>query len=157
VGAVGDVAQRVGDRTVSRRTKTSDDAVLAMRSVAHTGWVIERECANLGITLAQYRLLDFVRAEPVRAGALATKAAISRPNLTTVVDTLEARGWIRREAVPGDRRGVTLEVTDSGLDILRQVDDAFADRIDALLEPDERATVFAGLHVLLDALHRNRT
>jgi DNA-binding MarR family transcriptional regulator len=126
-----------------------------MRSVAHTGWVMERECTNLGLTLAQYRLLDFVRAEPQRAGALATKSAISRPNLTTLVDTLETRGWIRREAVPGDRRGVTLEVTESGLDVLRQVDDAFAARIDALLEPDERATVFAGLHVLLDALARN--
>jgi DNA-binding MarR family transcriptional regulator len=140
---------------VSRRPKTSDDAVLAMRSVAHTGWVIERECANLGITLAQYRLLDFVRTEPVRAGALATKAAISRPNLSAVVETLVTRGWLRRETVPGDRRGVTLEVTESGLDILRQVEDAFAARIEDLLEPDERATVFAGLHVLLDALHRH--
>jgi DNA-binding MarR family transcriptional regulator len=155
VGAIGDVAQR--ERVVSPRTRTKPDeqATLAMRGVVHMGWVIERECTRIGLTLAQYRLLDFVRAEPVRAGALATKAAISRPNLTTIVDTLEARGWIQRDTVPGDRRGVTLEVTDSGLDMLRQVEAAFATRVDDLLEADERKTVFDGLHALLDAMHRN--
>ncbi|HUR76920.1 MAG TPA: MarR family transcriptional regulator [Acidimicrobiales bacterium] len=138
---------------MSRRTKT-EATVEAMRAVVHTGWVIERECMGLGLTLAQYRLLDFVRAEPVRAGALATKAEISRPNLTTIVDTLEARGWIQRERVPGDRRGVTLEVTESGLSLLRQVEAAFAERVDDLLDTAERATVFSGLELLLGALHR---
>jgi len=139
------------------RAKTSDKAVLAMRGVAHTGWVIERECSRLGVTLAQYRLLDFVRVEPTRAGALATKAAISRPNLTTIVDTLVTRGWIRRDSVEGDRRGVTLEVTDAGLAMLRGVEDAFAKRMDDLLEPHERKTVFEGLEILLNALGRARS
>ena len=138
---------------MTRRTKV--DVQEPMRAVVHTGWIIERECTNLGVTLAQYRLLDFVRAEPVRAGALATKAAISKPNLTTIVDTLETRGWIQRSSVPGDRRGVTLEVTEAGLAILEAVEAAFATRIDDLLDADERATVFDGLDVLLGALHRH--
>jgi DNA-binding MarR family transcriptional regulator len=150
MGPVGNVAQR--GHGVSRRTKA--DAELALRAVVHTGWIIERECTDLGLTLAQYRLLDFVRAEPVRAGALATKAEISRPNLTTIVDTLEARGWIQRDRVPGDRRGVTLEVTESGLAMLREVEAVFAARLDGLLDSDERATVLSGLDVLLGALHR---
>jgi len=128
----------------------------AMRAIVHAGWLIERECVNLGLTMAQYRLLDFARSEPVRAGALATKAEISRPNLTTIVDTLEARGWIQRERVPGDRRGVTLEVTESGLAILQAVEAAFSERIDEALSPSERTKVFAGLEVLLDAMHRER-
>ena len=139
---------------MSRRVKADEHAVLAMRAVVHTSWIIERECIRLGVTLAQYRLLDFARAEPVRAGELATRAAISRPNLTTIVDTLETRGWIQRDRVPGDRRGVTLEVTASGVEVLRQVEAAFAERVDDLLEDDERATVFTGLDVLLEALHR---
>ena len=141
---------------MSRQTKADAQAELALRAIVHTGWIIERECVALGITLAQYRLLDFVRSEPVRAGALATKAEISKPNLTTIVDTLETRGWIQRDRVPGDRRGVTLDVTESGLAMLRQVEAALADRLAGLLDSADRARVFDGLGVLLEALHRDR-
>ncbi len=128
-----------------------------MRAVVHAGWIIERECTRLGVTLAQYRLLDFVRSEPVRAGALAAKAAISKPNLTTIVDGLETRGWIRRDRVPGDRRGVSLEVTESGLAVLGQVEAAFAARFEDVLSAPQQSKVVAGLQVLLDAMHRSST
>lgn len=119
--------------------------------------MLERECEQAGLTLAQYRLLDFVRTEPVRAGALAAKAAISRPSLTTIMDTLEARGFIQRDRVPGDRRGVTLELTHDGLKVLCLAEEGFARKLSEVVAPTEVKTVLAGISTLRDGLIRFAT
>ncbi|MEY2426346.1 MAG: hypothetical protein QOI61_1918, partial [Actinomycetota bacterium] len=73
---------------------------------------------------------------------------------TTSMDTLEARGMILRDRVPGDRRGVSLELTDAGLTALRAVEDAFAVRLADMFRPAEMRTVFSGLAVLREGLRR---
>lgn len=126
----------------------------AIRGLSHASRALEHDCERAGLTLAQYRLLDFIRIEPVRAGALAEKAAISRPNLTTIMDTLETRGLIVRDRVPGDRRGVSLEVTDAGVAALVEAEGAFAKRLTEQLRPSELRSLLAGLGVLADASRR---
>ncbi len=126
----------------------------AVRTLAHASRMLEHDCEQAGLTLAQYRLLEWVRIEPVRAGELAAKATISRPSLTTSMDTLEARGLILRDRVPGDRRGVSLELTDAGLTALRSVEDAFGVRLAEIVRPAELKTVLSGLGVLREGLRR---
>lgn len=51
----------------------------------------------------------------------AEAAAISKGTLTGVVKTLEARGWLARHGVPGDRRLVELRLTPEGLTLMREL------------------------------------
>jgi len=51
----------------------------------------------------------------------AQAAAISKGTLTGVAKTLEARGWLRRETDPGDRRLVQLSLTDSGVALMEEL------------------------------------
>lgn len=130
-----------------------DDAV---RTLAMTSRVVER--ALDGMTLPQFRILALVARAPERASRLATAAAVSRPSLTGVLDGLEARGWVRRNDVDGDRRGVTLVVTAAGRRALDGANAAVAARLGEVLahvDDDDRQRCLDGLAVLGDAIRRD--
>lgn len=48
------------------------------------------------------------------AGQLGTATAVTSGTMTNRIDRLEDRGFVRREADPGDRRAVRVVLTDSG-------------------------------------------
>ena len=50
----------------------------------------------------------------LRMSALAEAAGSSRSRLSHAVAQLEQRGWVRRQACPGDRRGQLAVLTDDG-------------------------------------------
>ena len=80
---------------------------------------------------------------------------LSSAGITSRIDRLERRGFVRRLADPNDRRGVMVELTDEGLEA---VDSAVAaltvsDRqLLARLEPDEIAQLESILRKLLGGL-----
>ncbi|HUR76399.1 MAG TPA: MarR family transcriptional regulator [Acidimicrobiales bacterium] len=137
--------------------RKQDQLFEAVRALAHTSRLLEKECEQAGLTMGHYRLLDWIRHEPARAGELAEKAAISRPSLTTAMDGLEARGLIHRDRVPGDRRGVSLEVTDDGIKALDAVESAFAARVGDYLSNGELKTFVDGVRGLREGIRRART
>ena len=114
------------------------------------GRVLERSLADM--TLPQFRVLTVIASSPERANRLAEKAAMSRPSLTGLLDGLEARGWVQRVNVEGDRRGVQLEVTLAGEAALREAEKAMTAELQRVLRssPDDRTTIIDGL----DALER---
>lgn len=130
-----------------------DDAV---RTLAIVSRVVER--ALDGMTLPQFRVLALVARAPERASRLATAAAVSRPSLTGVLDGLEAKGWVRRGEVDGDRRGVTLAVTPAGRRALDAANGAVAARLDEVLgyvDARDRQRCLDGLAVLGEAVRRD--
>jgi DNA-binding MarR family transcriptional regulator len=52
---------------------------------------------------------------------------IQRPNLVTILDQLQARGLVRRGAVPGDRRSYALSLTPEGAALLQKAKAAHAE------------------------------
>lgn len=50
----------------------------------------------------------------LRMSELAQQVQLSTSGLTRLVDRLEARGYVCREACPGDRRGLNAALTDEG-------------------------------------------
>jgi DNA-binding MarR family transcriptional regulator len=103
----------------------------ASRAMALLGRTLERACADL--TLAQYRVLAMVASGDARASKLAERLAVARPTVTAVVDGLVERGYLRREAVPGDRRSASIVVTKEGRARLAQAEDALSARLEHLL------------------------
>jgi DNA-binding MarR family transcriptional regulator len=103
----------------------------ASRAMALLGRTLERACADL--TLAQYRVLAMVSSGDARASKLAERLAIAKPTVTAVVDGLVDRGYLRREAVPGDRRSASIVVTRAGRTRLATAETAMSARLEHLL------------------------
>lgn len=86
----------------------------------------EADLAEAGLPpLGWYDVLWALRRSPerrLRINALADEVAIlSRTGLVRLVDRIEAAGLLRREAVPGDRRGAYAVITDEGVAMLRRM------------------------------------
>ena len=137
-----------GPRRESQHFERDEKLIEGARVVAHLGRVMEKACDAVGVTISQYRILSYVGFQAQRAGELADRAAVSRPTLTVALDTLEQRGLVRRERVPGDRRGIRLELTESGRDALARAEEALSDQLRRLVPPDELDNVLAGLAVI---------
>jgi len=74
-----------------------------------------------GLTVPQYRLLSAVAEAPAaRSGELAERMGVSAPTTTRMLAGLERAGIIRRDAVPGDRRAITVALTAKGSRLLER-------------------------------------
>jgi DNA-binding MarR family transcriptional regulator len=130
------------------------DRIGAVLGLAFGARMVERALGEM--TLPQFRVLSLIDSSPERASRIAEKAAVTRPSLTGLLDGLEARGWVCRVEVDGDRRGVGLEVTAEGRDALRAAEANVTDRLEQVLgemPAAEQAVVLRGL----DALGRTIT
>jgi DNA-binding MarR family transcriptional regulator len=103
------------------------------------------ECAAFNITPVQYSALVAIDERPgVDATRLSALIAFDRSTIGNVLDRLENRGLIRREASAQDRRQKLLHLTREGKTILRQVRPLVLrvqNRILAPLSEEERATL----------------
>ena len=86
---------------------------------------INRDLAEAGLPdLTWYDVLwTLHRADGrrLRIRELADAAVLSSTGMTRFVDRLEGEGLVRREAVPGDRRGAYAVITKSGVGLLRRM------------------------------------
>jgi DNA-binding MarR family transcriptional regulator len=82
-----------------------------------------REVADaLGISFARARALRRVARRPQTMRELATALGTDPPNLTVLVDDLEAQGLLRRRPHPTDRRAKLVETTPKGAELARRAD-----------------------------------
>lgn len=92
------------------------------------------------------------RLSPTR---LAKGLMLSSAGVTSRIDRLERRGFVRRLADPNDRRGVLIELTDTGLEVVDAAVAANSASDRQLLErfsPEEIAQLEALLRKLLGGL-----
>lgn len=86
---------------------------------------IDRDLEEAGVgSLSDYDVLYTLYLSPGRRQRLsevASAALLSRSGLTRLLDRLEKKGYLRREACPEDRRGLFAVLTDEGLGELRRI------------------------------------
>jgi DNA-binding MarR family transcriptional regulator len=121
----------------------------------------KRQMEPIGITPAQARLLRTVSTydTPPRMADLAARLEVVPRAVTSLVDGLEASGWVRRAPDPTNRRVVRIEITDTGmatLNSLRGARRSAAEEILAPLTAGQRETLGGLLSTLVDgtAAHR---
>jgi DNA-binding MarR family transcriptional regulator len=98
-------------------------------------------------------LARIVRDGPQRLTELANVEGISQPGMTQLVTRLERDGLVRRTASSGDRRGVLVELTGAGVELVgaRRAERAEAlEQLLAQLDPADQAAI----HTALPALAR---
>lgn len=76
--------------------------------------------AERDLTLMQGKMLGLLR-RPMPMRTLADLLACDASNVTGIVDRLAARGLVRREADPSDRRVKRVTLTDEGEETVRQI------------------------------------
>jgi len=94
------------------------------------------------LTLSQVSALaTVVRSGPMSVGQLADAEALPSPAVTRLADKLEAVGLIGRRPNPQDRRGVLLEPTAKGRQLMAEREEArnswLAERLGALPSADK--------------------
>lgn len=72
---------------------------------------------QLGLNRTDLRCLDWLFDGPMSAGELAAATGLSSAATTTLVDRLEAKGFVRRVGDSADRRRVLVELTVNGRDL----------------------------------------
>jgi DNA-binding MarR family transcriptional regulator len=103
--------------------------LIAEVSALRTGrWMTQ--AAQEGLTAVQARALVALDPQvPAKMGVLGAALCIDRASLTELVDQLESRGYVQRQASPQDRRVKVLAVTPTGTAAREHL-------IEALITPD---------------------
>lgn len=104
-------------------------ALLALQRATHATWhVLAAGLADLRLTASEINALANLADGRGRSVSELARAAGTRPTtLTSVLDRLERRGHITRGPLPGDRRGVLVELTRSGREAAAAIRHAIAD------------------------------
>lgn len=79
--------------------------------------VLDHDLQAHGLQLSEYEIISVLSEAPrlrLRMSEIAELVVQSRSRLTHTAGRLEKRGWVRREACVGDRRGVELVLTEAG-------------------------------------------
>lgn len=82
-------------------------------------------CENAGTakksTLSlRTKVLYLLKDRPLKAGELISALCVAKPNVTALTNSLEADGLITKTRSSGDRREVTLALTESGVEYLNE-------------------------------------
>jgi DNA-binding MarR family transcriptional regulator len=109
--------------------RIAPEALAAWRALLNAHAVatgrIEEELREAGLPpLGWYDVLWPLYRAPqrrLRMGELSGEVVLSRTGMTRLVDRLEAAGLLRREPVPGDRRGSYAVLTAAGERTLREM------------------------------------
>lgn len=81
---------------------------------------IRKMLADVGITEQQWRVLRVLNEEgPQEPTHIADRACLLLPSLTRILQKLELKGLIRRQAHPCDKRRQIVEITETGNQIIR--------------------------------------
>jgi DNA-binding MarR family transcriptional regulator len=95
------------------------------------------ECRSYGLTPLQvFALIDVENSESgsLSMNEAAERLAVSLSTMTRLADRLVAQGLVRRLPVPGDRRGVRIELTPTGSELCRKVAASYLAIYEGLLE-----------------------
>ena len=81
-----------------------------------------RVMAAAGLTISQFGVLEALYHKgPLCQRDVATKILKSTGNITLVIDNLEKSALVRRERDTGDRRYLTVHLTESGSELIAKV------------------------------------
>jgi MarR family transcriptional regulator, 2-MHQ and catechol-resistance regulon repressor len=111
--------------------------VKLMRAADTVANNVHRHLQTLGLTSSQFGVLEALwHLGPLHQRQIGRKILKSHGNVTTVLDNLERQGWVVRKRQTEDRRFVTVELSESGRELISR------------LFPDHAAAIARELSVL---------
>jgi DNA-binding MarR family transcriptional regulator len=94
---------------------------LAQAAIVTNGLFVQHAGKPFGLRPVEYTVLTLIAENPGGSQArLARALAVTAPNITAIVDRLEAKGWIARNRSEDDRRSQALQATPQGVELVRK-------------------------------------
>jgi DNA-binding MarR family transcriptional regulator len=131
--------------------KFKDDHHKALVNIRYTSnWIgnyYNNQLADFGITLPQFNILRILRGAKQKLSIKIVKDRMleKSPNTTRLIDKLIDKGLVIRSRCEMDRRVVYIEIAQSGLDLLSEIDGVFDDISQRGKLTKEEAVVLSGL------------
>lgn len=120
-----------------------------------------RAAPPLNLSVPQFRTLMFLqRHEGPSLSDVAEHLGLTLPSMSKLVDGLVASGVVVRRPHPGDRRRVTLTLSEGGrstLQAVREATQAHLASMLATLSADQRAVVVEAMQALQEVFAPDRT
>ena len=88
--------------------------LLAVRAVVAIYREFEQVARRSDISLAQYRLMLYLRTGPKRAGEIAAAIAVAKPTISLALNALREKGWITSSTDEEDGRASRILITAAG-------------------------------------------
>ena len=128
----------------------------AVRTLVRLSRLLDRGAGEL--SLAQFRALVVIDEGGERASWLADRLALAKPTVTSIVDGLVERGYVKRSADCDDRRATKITLTAAGRKALYDAEHAMHTRLyDVLAHAEDPAAIEKALEDLATAVDRART
>lgn len=137
------------EKTIELAYRTLDIIPLVMRVMS-----AEMRSSKHAPASGHMSLLGMLQQRPYMLNELAERHSVSSPTMSSTVNTLEERGWVKRERSTEDRRVVWVSITPQGIEVLDEIQHHVAQRIAALLDglsDADQQHLIDGLTVLRDA------
>ncbi|MGE3541008.1 MAG: MarR family winged helix-turn-helix transcriptional regulator [Candidatus Tectimicrobiota bacterium] len=126
--------------TTPQEGVVADTAERTVVALMRTGDVLFKACDAFfrpyGLTEAQYNILRILdgAGEPLAQRTLAQRLLVSRPNITSLIDKLEARGFVARTPC-ADRRVHMIALTEAGRAFVHETSMALQRLCASLMSP----------------------
>jgi DNA-binding MarR family transcriptional regulator len=143
-------------RSAAQDSEPDHDALMERLARAAAGYYRDLTAAAAlhGLTMTQAKMLILLR-QPLPMRALAGRLACDASNITGLVDRLEARGLVSRQADAADRRIKNVVATQEGREAVRLIRADMRGTSEAFARLDEEGR--RSLYELLGRLHPEDT
>ena len=128
-----------------RQSKFQDEyQKLVINLLFTSGWMNVQHLKffrNYGISLQQFNVLRILRGQypnPASVNLIMERMLDKTSNASRLVDKLELKKLVERKICKTDRRQVDVLITESGLELLRQIDTHYEEIIDTYRRISEK-------------------
>ncbi len=151
------------ERWAGERPDLNVSSLAVLARISRLARVVEKNAEvvlnRFGLSEVEFLLLAAIRMAPEQHPSprdLLDSLMVTSGGLTNRIDRLEAAGLVERTAHPTDRRGVRIELTGQGHELVDEVTTAYLKNqnqvLDDALDPEDRETLARLLRKLLASL-----
>lgn len=140
-------------QTVPFKSEYHKGVVNLIFSYSYVTGLVKERLSPFGVTLQQYNLLRILRGQYPQSATvnlLKERMLDKMSDASRIVDRLVIKGLVTRESNKIDRRAADITITQTGLDILSQLDPIVAP--DTVLSANINPEEMAQLNYLLDKM-----
>jgi MarR family 2-MHQ and catechol resistance regulon transcriptional repressor len=110
--------------------------LILMKAYRALAQVDARSIASSGLGISDFAVLEILLHKgPLPVNTIGRNVMLTSGSITTAVDRLEKKRFVRRQACPNDRRVTYVTLTATGRTLIRRVFNAHASKLETVFEP----------------------
>lgn len=128
--------------------------------VRNLGILEKSEASCCGTTVSQcHAIVEIGRTNEITLNELAVLLGLDKSTMSRTINNLVDSGQVIRELHAGDRRYVTIKLTDEGTEVFKSIEgsmEQYYKSIFSSIPEEKREQVFESLQLIVDAVKQNK-